>query len=232
MRRAIAILSLCAAASVFPLRAEAGSVEVRLGAFLPRADSTLFQDTRELFGARKSDWRGFTGGVEFAGQLAPNFELGVHVDGYSRTLDTSYVDFVRPGGREIQQTLKLEMVPVGFTLRIVPGDRRSFVRPYVGLGADLIFWKYREFGDFVDFGSPGLDILADSFRADGVQPGFHATGGVRLRLTYDLSLTAEARYQWAGREKMGDDFAPNAPGLENVLDLNGASFTAGLHLRF
>jgi opacity protein-like surface antigen len=228
----MAILTLGAAAGVFPLQASAGSIEARLGTFLPRADSTLFQDTRELFGARKGDWRGFTGGFEFAGRIAPNIELGVHVDAYSKTLDTSYVDYVRPGGREIQQSLKLETVPVGFTLRVIPGDRGSFVRPYVGVGADLIFWKYEEFGDFVDFGSPDLEILPDAFRADGVQPGFHATGGLRLRLTYDLSFTAEARYQWAGREKMGDDFAPNAPGLENVLDLNGASFTAGLHLRF
>ncbi len=31
---------------------------------------------------------------------------------------------------------------------------------------------------------------------------------------------------------MGDDFAPNEPGLVNRIDLSGASFTVGLHVRF
>ncbi len=242
MRRVMAILALAAAASLAPREAAAGGIEVRLGAFLPRAEGSgliganatdsLFSTTSDLFGTTKSDWRGVTGGIEFAGEIAPSLELGFHVDGYSRTLDTSYREFVRPGEREIQQTLKLTYVPVGFTLRLIPGGRHARLRPYVGVGADLIFWNYEEFGDFIDFDSPDLEIVGDAFEADGVQPGFHATGGLRLGLTDDLSLTAEARYQWAPREVMGDDFAPRAPGLENRLDFNGASFTAGLNLRF
>lgn len=232
MRRTIAILSLGAALAVLPREAAAAGIEVRLGAFVPRADSTLFRDADELFGATKSDWVGVTGGVEFAGHVARNVELGVSVDGYSRTLDTSYVDFVRPRGGEIQQTLKLTTVPVGVTLRFISDSRSAVLRPYVGVGADLVYWKYEEFGDFIDFGSPDLDIVADAFEADGVEPAFHVSGGVRFRITYDLSLTAEGRYQWAKEIVMGDDFAANAPGLENRLDLNGASFTVGLNLRF
>jgi opacity protein-like surface antigen len=242
MRRVMSILVLGAATSLAALPAAAGSIEVRLGAFLPRAEgsglvgsratASLFSTTSDLFGTTKSDWRGFTGGLEFAGEIAPSLELGVHVDGYSRTLDTSYREFTRPGGREIEQTLELTYVPVGVTLRLIPGDRHAALRPYVGVGADLIFWNYEEFGDFIDFDSANLDIVADAFKADGVQPGFHVTGGLRLRLTDDLSLTGEARYQWAPREVMGHDFAPRAPGLENRLDFNGASFTAGLNLRF
>lgn len=232
MRRQMVTLSLATALALVPLQAAAGSVEVRLGAFLPRADSSLFADTADLFGTQKSDWRGFSGGLEFAGELAPNVELGVHVDGYSRSLDTSYREFTRPSGREIQQTLELTMVPVGLTLRLVPGQRHAFVRPYVGGGVDLIFWKYEEFGDFIDFDSANLDIVADAFQSDGVKVGFHAVGGLRLRLSDDFSLTGEARYQFGGRPVMGDDFEARGPGLENKLDLNGASFTAGINLRF
>jgi hypothetical protein len=31
---------------------------------------------------------------------------------------------------------------------------------------------------------------------------------------------------------MGDDFAPNGPGLENEIDLSGWSATVGVHVRF
>ncbi len=232
MRRTSAILILSAAAGAWAGAAHATGLEVRLGGFFPRAQSTLFDDTTELFTASRDDWRGFTGGVEFSAGLSSNIELGVHVDGYSRTLDTEYREFERPGKRPILQSLKLTTVPLGVTLRMVGGHENAALRPYVGVGADLIFWEYEEFGDFIDFDSPDLDIVADAFRAEGVQPGFHAAGGLRLRLSYDLSLTAEGRYQWAQREVMGDDFAPRGPGLENELDLNGASFTIGLRLRF
>ncbi len=232
MRRMTAFVILGAALSVGSMQAAAGGIEVRLGGFLPRADSSLFDDTADLFGTTKSDWRHVTGGVEFAGNLAPGLELGVHVDGYSRSLDTSYREFTRPSGREIQQTLELTMVPVGLTLRVVPGNRDSFVRPYVGAGVDLVFWNYEEFGDFIDFDSPNLDVVSDAFRSDGVKAGFHVAGGLRLRVSDDLSLTGEARYLFAGRTVMGDDFEARGPGLENKLDLNGAAFTVGLNLRF
>jgi hypothetical protein len=31
---------------------------------------------------------------------------------------------------------------------------------------------------------------------------------------------------------MGEDFSPNAPGLENEIDLSGFSVTVGLRIRF
>jgi len=211
--------------------ASAGGLDVRLGAFVPGANSNLFLDDEELYFVTKSDWVGLTGGAEYNHVLVDNVEIGIHVDGYSRTLDTSYRDFVRPDDSEIYQTLKLDIIPFGLTLRLVPTSKRTKIAPYVGGGVDLFYWKYEEWGDFIDFWDPDMAIYYDEFYSDGVTFGFHAAGGVRFYFNRDFALVAEGRYQWA-EAKMGGDFAANEPGLDNRLDLGGASVTFGLHIRF
>jgi hypothetical protein len=231
MRRAILSLTLLPLLMASASPASAGGLDIRLGAFAPRADSNLFMDDEELYIVTKSDWVGFTWGGEYNHVLVPNLEIGIHVDGYSKTIDTSYRDFVRPDESEIYQTLKLNIVPFGLTVRLVPTSKRTKFAPYIGGGVDLFYYKYEEWGDFIDFWDPLLEIYPDHFVASGVTFGFHAAGGLRIYLNRDFALVAEGRYQWAEAE-MGGDFSPNEPGLINFLDLSGASFTLGLHVRF
>jgi hypothetical protein len=225
---AIMIVGLLAA---LPSTAGATSLQLRLGGFLPRADSNLFRDDSELYTVDKEDWRGFTGGAEFTIEPSDHVEFGLHLDGYSRTVDTNYRNYTRPSGGEILQSLRLTLVPLGATVRLLPSDRYATLQPYVGVGPDLVFFKYEEFGDFIDFGSEELDIVADHFRSDGMKPGFHVVGGLRVRIGYDFSIVGEARYQWAKGE-LGDDFRPQ-PGQDALrLDMSGLSAVVGLSLRF
>ncbi len=232
MRRSLAfvtvLLMAAAARSV-----SAGSLDLRVGAFFPRAEGTLFHDDRSLYTVDpSSDFDGWYGGIEYSMKVANNVELGFSVDGYGKSVDTSYRDYVRHNGDEIFQTLELDIIPVGVSLRFVPTSRKAKLAPYLAVGADAVFWQYKEFGDFVDFEDPELPVIADSFQADGVQPGLHGAVGLRVALSPDFFLTAEGRYLWAPLETMGDDFSPNAPGLENQIDLSGFSVTVGLHIRF
>lgn len=231
MQRTTVLIGLAVAASLGVGQAAAGNLELRVGRFAPRADSNLFRDASELFTVSKKDWRGWTGGLEYNTEVTPRFEVGVSLDGYSQDVDTNYRDFTRPNRREILQTLKLTLVPVGVSLRVLPLDRSAPLRPYVAVGGDVIFWRFEEFGDFIDFRSPSRDIIADSFRSEGVKVGAHVAAGLRLRLTHDLSATGEWRYQAASRAEMGDDFKATAPDV-NELDLSGQSFTFGVNLRF
>jgi len=225
MRRALAFVTLGLLAAL-PCSAVAGSLDLRLGAFFPREKSSLFADDRELYTVEKGDWRGFSGGVEYSARVARNLELGIHVDGYERSLHSAYRDFTSSRGREIRQTLKLEIVPVGLTLRIVPGSPRATFSPYLAFGADLFYWRYEEYGDFIDFEDPTLPFYEDSFFAEGVTGGGHVAGGLRVRLTHDVSLSGEGRYQAAPKVAMDDDFRGN------TLDLNGWSATLGVHVKF
>jgi len=231
MQRATSLVILSAALVLGASSAGASNLELRLGGFFPRAQSTLFDDVSELFTVDKSDWRGVTGGAEFNVVVFPNVEVGLSVDGYARSLESHYRDFVRESGAEIHQSLTWNVVPVGLSVRLIPTAGRQRLAPYVAVGADLFFWRYEEHGDFVDFGDPDLEIFADTFVAEGVEPGFHVAAGLRVPLSYDFSVSVELRYQQA-KARMGDDFAPNEPGLVNELDLTGTSLTAGFNIRF
>ena len=240
-RTAAAVLALGLVAAS-PAASWASGLEVRLGGFFPRAHSDLFSDDAELYlkegrtvgrcgdapcpGLRTSDWNGLYGGAEFSFNVARHVEMGLSIDGYGRKIPTSYRDFTRPGGSEVFQTLKLTLVPVGVSLRVLPLDRFAPVQPYVTVGGDVIFYQYEEFGDFIDFFSKNLDISSDSFKSDGAALGGHAAAGLRVPLGHDFALTGEVRYQLAQRKHMGGDFR------NNRLDLNGASATLGVRLRF
>lgn len=241
MRRATLSLTLMAGLVAAAGSASAGGLDVRIGGFFPRGSDTLFSDLNSLYtpdenpdhGVRARDFRGVFGGIEYNTVILPYLELGVGLDGYGRTVDSSYRDYTNQdqGGAEIRQTLKLKIVPLGATLRFVPTSKSAPVAPYVGAGVDAIFYTYEEYGDFIDFWDPNLTIFNDDFKDNGAALGFHVVGGVRVYLNRDFAIVGEGRYQWAKKD-MGHDFAPNEPGLVNRIDLGGASFTVGLHVRF
>jgi opacity protein-like surface antigen len=191
-------LALATALLAAAAPSHAGGLDLRIGAFFPQAHSNLFDDAATLFFVDpKKDFRGLTGGIEYSTVLTDNVELGLSLDGFDRMHDSSYRDYTHPDGGEIRQTLKVSIVPLGATIRFVPTGRRVAVAPYLGLGADLFYWRWREYGEFVDFGDPANPIVADSFRSDGWKAGFHVTGGLRFRVTHDFAVVAEGRYQRA-----------------------------------
>jgi hypothetical protein len=231
VRRATLSLTLLGLLTAGASRAGAEGVDLRIGAYFPRGNETLFQDDRDLYLVGKSDFNGVYGGIEYNHVLIDNVEIGVHLDGYSRTVNTSYRNYTRPDGSEIEQSLKLSVVPLGVTLRLVPTSKRARIAPYVGGGVDAVFYKYEEYGDFIDFVDPTLPIIGDAFVADGAAFGVHVLSGLRVYVNRDIAIVAEGRYQWA-KADMGDDFAPTEPGLVNRIDLSGATFTVGVHVRF
>jgi opacity protein-like surface antigen len=231
VRRTTLSLTLLALLVASASPASAGGLDLRVGGYFPRGNDTLFQDVRDLYLVEKSDFYGVYGGIEYNHVLMDNVELGVHLDGYGRTVDTSYRDYTRPNGDEILQSLKLTMVPLGASIRFVPTSKRARIAPFVGGGVDAIFYRYEEYGDFIDFFDPELPIIGDAFLSDGTAFGFHVLGGLRVYINRDIAVVGEGRYQWA-KDDMGDDFAPNESGLVNRLDLSGATFTVGVHVRF
>ena len=103
--------------------------------------------------------------------------------------------------------------------------RRGAFTPYFGVGADIVYYEYEEFGEFIDFNSPDLDVRDDYFIDSDATFGLHAVAGLRFPLGDDFSLTAEGRYLWA-KTDMGEDFRLNE------IDLSGPSATIGFNIRF
>jgi opacity protein-like surface antigen len=243
MSRAAAAMLAVGLVAACPAAGWASGFEVRIGGFAPRAQSDLFSDDAELYtpesrsrdctetscpGVAKRDWRGLYGGAEFSFDLdrGRHAELALSVDGYSRRIPTSYRNSVRDDGSEIRQDLRLTIVPVGVSLRLLPADRYAPLQPYVTVGGDVFFYKYEERGDFIDFFDDTRPISPDSFRSQGAIFGGHAAAGLRIPVGDDFAITGEVRYQFAEKKRMNDDFDLNR------IDVNGASATVGLRLRF
>ena len=207
-------------------KASATGLELRLGGLKPRAQSILFDDSVALYLVEKNDFIGAAGGAEFTQTLAPMIELGLSIDGYGREIPTSYRDFTRPSGREIEQTLRFVMVPASALVRVVPTGRYRKFAPYVGGGVSAIFWQYEEFGDFIDFGDRGQPVEFDSFKSNGTKVGYVLNAGLRYRINEDFQITADYRRFGAGRTRAKGDFAPNE------VDVTGDMFTIGFRLTF
>ncbi len=231
-------LAACLVAAAGP--AFAGGLDLRIGAFSPRGHETLFKDLNDLYtpnadpdhGVTARDFRGVFGGIEYNTVVHPNVELAVHLDGYDKTVDSSYRQYYsQDTGGEIRQRLRLAIVPLGMTVRLVPTRKAAHLAPYVGGGIDAVFYEYKERGDFVDTFDANLTIRADEFKDNGAAFGAHVVGGLRVYVNHDFAIVAEGRYQWA-KATMGGNFSQEATGFVNTIDLGGASAVVGLHLRF
>jgi outer membrane protein with beta-barrel domain len=231
------IAAVIVACALVPAGADAGSLELRVGGFYPKADSLRFKDDEELFGTRKDDWRGGTGALEYAWNAGRSSELGLHLDGFGRTVNAAYRNYHRQRGGDILLDLELKTASLGMSYRYLFGRRHARFKPYVGLGADVVFWEYKEVGSRVDFGDCdriGCEIIEfDEAFADGAVPAAHVMAGLRFGITPDIYLTAEAKYLATATDEMKDDFGrvplDVAP---NEINLSGSSATIGIMIRF
>jgi hypothetical protein len=167
------------------------------------------------------EFNGASVGGEWLFPLARHIEGGIGISFSRRTVPSVYLDFVDPNGTEVDQDLRLRMVPLQFTVRLIPTDPRSPVQPYIGAGIGLINWRYSETGEFIDFGA-GNVIFTDSFVKTGSNAGPVVLGGIRF-----AGDTASAGFEIKYQKALGDldeNFA--AP----KIDLGGwtYNFTAGV----
>ncbi len=197
-----------------------------LGYFTPLAldardhDDVLLENSTFLL-FDPDDFNGASVGGEWLFPLARVIEGGIGVSYMSQDAHSVYFDFVDPDGTEIDQELTLRMVPIAFTVRLVPTGQRSPVQPYIGGGLGIINWRYAESGEFIDFGA-GNEIFRDTFVKSGSNVGPVFLGGIRF-----AGSTATAGFEIKYQKATGDldaNFA--AP----KIDLGGwtYNFTAGI----
>ena len=129
---------------------------------------------------------------------------------------------MKSNGSEIEQELRLRMVPAALTFRVLPlGQDRGF-QPYLGGGLGVISWRYSESGQFVD--TRDNSIFNNSYVASGTKTGPLALGGIRFAGD-SVATGFEIRYQAAEA-----DLAPPFAGTK--LDLGGWSYLFTVGMRF
>jgi hypothetical protein len=166
------------------------------------------------------DFNGAPFGGEWLFGIGRNFEAGVGLGYFQRSVPSVYANVTHSNGAEIFQELKLKMVPVTFTARFLPLPRGSSVEPYFGGGLVAIRWRYSEAGEFVD--DQG-GIFPAVFVGDGTDVGPIVLGGVRFPFG---PMVAGGEVRWQKVEGSG---LPTPDFLGTKIDLGGwtGNFTFG-----
>jgi len=211
-----------------------GAIGLRGSLFLPSESSDLFDFVRRQLTIDKGDFRGAAFAADVAITLSPRLDVVGGVELARKAVVSEYRDFVDDELLPIQQQSLLRQNAITGSLKflLLPRGRRvgrfvwipARVQPFVGTGGGVVFWKFEQSGDFVDFQDFG--VFTDTFSADGVSPSAHVLGGVDIQVYKRLMFTLEGRYLWA-HGTLGGDFIDFEP-----LDLSGFRVSAGINFVF
>jgi outer membrane protein W len=193
-----------------------------------RVDGDVLTENRSLLAFDVKDFNGASVGGEWLVPLGEYFEGGAGIAFSRRTVPSVYQDFLDSDGSEIEQDLRLRIVPIAFTFRVLPLGQSSGIQPYFGAGLGIFSWRYSESGEFVDFGTQPSTIFRDRFVASGSETGPVALGGIRFAGD-TLSAGVEVRYHSADAA-LGSEFALVAD--EPRIDLGGWTYQFTIGFRF
>ncbi len=207
---------------------------LRAGYALPSAGSEIFDFTRRELTLDKSDFNAFYFGGEVGVRVSERFDVAAGLGFEKSDARSEFRDWVDDDNLPIEQDTRFTRVPltVGAKAYLTERGRRisrfawipNRVVPYVGAGVGVVWYRFEQVGDFVDFET--LEIFFDDFESRGSSPLAYAAAGVDISLGPRWLLNGEARYSWASAE-MGRDFV----GFDDI-DLNGFRAMLGFGLRW
>lgn len=189
-----------------------------------RVDGDVLIENQDIFRFDVSDFNSASLGAEWLVPIGEFLEASAGLQFTSQTVPSIYDDFTHPDGSEIEQDLKLRIIPLTAMIRVLPLGRHAPVEPYVGGGIGIFNWRYSETGEFVNFQAPGFPIFRDRFVDDGTEVGPVAVFGLRVPLER-FAVGGEIRYQKATADLSEDFLGPK-------LDLGGWHYLGTFAVRF
>lgn len=218
----------------FLFRAPRGSVGLHAGFDRASAGGDVFSFVTDQLTLSRADFGSGTLGASIAVGVAPALDIVFDVGFTGVERRSEFRDWVDQNDLPIEQTTQFRRVPVTLSVKryLTPRGRAvgrfAWVparhAAYVGLGAGWMWYRFRQFGDFVDFQT--LNVFPDDFQSSAWTRMLHALGGVEFSLGSNFVLTTEGRFTWA-KGPLSRDYV----GF-NRIDLSGLSVTAGLAVRY
>jgi hypothetical protein len=200
-----------------------------LGGFFPRGEDsrvegdTIFADLADLtFDIKDFNGPSFSGEWLFA--VGDYVEAGIGAGYYKRSVPTVYRGFVNANNSEIEQTLRLRIIPVTATVRFLPIGHAA-VEPYVGAGIGAFNWRYTETGEFVD--TRDSSIFPARYIANGTAVGPVILAGLRVPFADVWDVGGEIQYQRAR-----GDIDRDVGLIGDKVDLGGVHALFTMHIRF
>jgi len=211
-------------------RAQDSVAGVHVGGFLlkgedGRSRDDVLSENLSFLTFDLADFNGVMVGGDYYISVGSFIEVGGGVGFYQRSVPSVYARFVDSDGTEIEQDLKLRVLPVTAAVKFFPLSRDGGFQPYVGGGVAFNRWRYSETGEFLDF-SDG-SIFRDNFIDEGTKAGPLFLGGVRVPIGASALIGGEYRYTSATVDL---DRALGFAG--DTLDIGGNTFLVTLQFKF
>ncbi len=199
-----------------------------------RAESQIFDFTSELLTLGRRDFDAPGIAVDVGLPLTSRLDALFGFDASSTATISNYRDLVDADELEIEQETSLSQLNLSGSIELAALPRGRAVGeyawipgrfvPYVGAGGGMLWYRFQQIGDFVDF--VDFSIFSEVFQASGWTPSAHVFGGVDIGVTRRISATVEVRYRWADAP-MEPDFVDFDP-----IDLTGVRVTGGVQFAF
>ena len=198
------------------------------------ANGDIFSFATSQLTLGRNDFRGPFGGLDLAISVHPRLDLTLSTSLSATKAPSEFRHWVDLNNLPIEQTTSLRRAPVtlGFRAYLMPRGQSvgqfawvpARFSPYVGAGGGVMWYRFRQQGDFIDFQT--TNVFFDDFQSSGSTPTANAAVGFDYSLTPHLALNAEGKYNWA-KAKLGTDFS----GFGRI-NLSGYMTTLGLSVRF
>lgn len=220
----------------FLFSAPRGFLGFRIGRFFPRAEGPLFDELTDTYTLEKNDFRAWNFGFDGGVNLHERFDVVISVDYMTRTKKSEYRDWVDEQDLPIVQDTNFTQVPItaGLKFRLIPRGRQigqyawvpNRVVPYLSAGAGIQWSRFKQSGDFIDFGYEDLPIYTDEVKSTGWSPVGYLGGGMDINIHKHTYVILDLRYSWAKPE-----LDMYVVGYDPV-DLSGFRAAAGLQWYF
>ena len=220
--------------SDFLFKRPRGLVSVRGAWLMPSENSDLFDFVQDQLTIDSGDFDSPSFAVDAGYSVTPRLDIVGGFDVAKQSVSSEYRDLVDNNLLPIEQqsTLRQNSFTGSVRFALLPRGRSvgryawvpSRVQPYVGAGGGMVFWEFRQVGDFVDF--QDQEVFTDVFESSGASLSGHVLGGVDVQIYKQLFLTTEGRYVWASGE-LNNEFVGFEP-----LDLSGLRISAGINFVF
>lgn len=145
------------------------TVSFKVGYFIPRAQSDLWEIELEQMTFNKSNFQNTNFSFAYEYFLAKQISVVIGIDSYSKNKVGNYLDIVGIYGSSLgvdtdfafpddyepdfspAHLFSVSITPIQLSLKLTPMGRQDKIIPYVGGGVGLYIWTVRLQGDMVDF---------------------------------------------------------------------------------
>ena len=214
------LLVLTALILLVPSLALSDVVTFRVGFFMPRAESDLWQIEFENMSFTKSQFQNTNFAFSYEYFLNGQISLVFGIDGYNKNKTGIYNDYVGDqigdeyyafdygDGFPVSHVFSVSITPIQASIKFTPFGRKGTILPYIGGGIGAYQWTVRLQGDMIDFNAGeefidtntnatviGFPIFpVDAREENKIKFGFHGMAGIMVPIANRVSIEGQVKY--------------------------------------